>query len=150
PGTGSALMMRGVQMKRKTIFEMEPELRKLTVPSLIVVGDQDEPCLEPGMFMKHTMPHAGFLTVPMTGHTANIEEPALFNQHVAAFLAAVEQGRSGTWTREPRRAIDGHRDDDVHARSVPRRHPCDDQGQGRALRPGRGPRSSGEAPPQSR
>jgi pimeloyl-ACP methyl ester carboxylesterase len=98
-GTGSALMMRGVQMKRKTIFEMEPELRKLTVPSLIVVGDQDEPCLEPGLFMKRTMPHAGFLMVPMTGHTANIEEPALFNQHVAEFLAAVEHGRWGTWTR---------------------------------------------------
>ena len=92
-------MMRGVQMKRKTIFELEPELRKLAVPSLIVVGDQDEPCLEPGMFMKRTMPHAGFLMVPMTGHTANIEEPALFNQHVAEFLAAVEHGRWGTWTR---------------------------------------------------
>jgi pimeloyl-ACP methyl ester carboxylesterase len=51
------------------------------------------------MFMKRTMPHAGFLTVPMTGHTANIEEPALFNQHVAEFLAAVEHGRWGTWTR---------------------------------------------------
>jgi len=98
-GTGSALMMRGVQMKRKTIFEMEPELRKLTVPSLVVVGDQDEPCLEPGLFMKRTMPNAGFLMVPMTGHTANIEEPALFNQHVAEFLAAVEHGRWGTWTR---------------------------------------------------
>ena len=98
-GTGSALMMRGVQMKRKTIFELEPELKKMLVPSLIVVGDQDEPCLEPGLFMKRTIPHAGFLMVPMTGHTANIEEPALFNQHVAEFLAAVEHGRWGTWTR---------------------------------------------------
>ena len=92
-------MMRGVQMKRKTIFELEPELNKLTVPSLVVVGDQDEPCLEPGLFMKRTIPHAGLLMMPMTGHTANIEEPALFNQHVAEFLAAVEHGRWGTWTR---------------------------------------------------
>ena len=30
-GIGSALMMRGVQMKRKTIFELEPELKKLVV-----------------------------------------------------------------------------------------------------------------------
>ena len=33
--------------------------------------------------------------LPMTGHTANIEEPALFNLHVAEFLAAVENGALG-------------------------------------------------------
>jgi len=48
---GSAFMLRGVQMRRKTIFELEPQLRQLEVPTLIVVGDQDEPCLEPGLFM---------------------------------------------------------------------------------------------------
>jgi hypothetical protein len=32
-------------------------------------------------------------------HTTNIEEPALFNQHVAEFLASVESGRWGTWSR---------------------------------------------------
>jgi pimeloyl-ACP methyl ester carboxylesterase len=97
-GVGSALMMRGVQMKRKTIFELEPELTKLAVPSLIVVGDQDEPCLEPGLFMKRHVPHAGLVVMPMTGHTANIEEPALFNQVVAEFLTSVESGRWGTWS----------------------------------------------------
>ena len=96
-GVGSALMTRGVMMKRKTIFELEPELKKLTVPSLIVVGDQDEPCIEPGIFMKRHIPHAGLLMVPMTGHTVNIEEPALFNQAVAEFYASVESGRWGTW-----------------------------------------------------
>jgi hypothetical protein len=35
----------------------------------------------------------------MTGHTATIEEPALFNQHVAEFLTSVESGRGGTWKR---------------------------------------------------
>src|SRR2546426_520301 len=94
---GWALMMRGVQMKRKTIFELEPELKTLTAPSLIVVGDQDEPCLEPGLFMKRHIPHAGLVVMPMTGHTANIEEPALFNQVVGEFLTSVESGRWGTW-----------------------------------------------------
>ncbi|HXH84089.1 MAG TPA: alpha/beta hydrolase [Candidatus Tectomicrobia bacterium] len=98
-GLGSALIMRGVQMKRKTIFELEPELRTIRAPALVVVGDQDEPCLEPALFMKRHIPHAGLLTLPMTGHTANIEEPALFNQHVAEFLASVESGRWGTWSR---------------------------------------------------
>ena len=97
---GSAHMLRGVQMKRKTVFELEPELGRLEVPSLIVVGDQDEPCLEPGLFMKRHIPHAGLVILPMTGHTANIEEPGLFNLHIAEFLAAVENGRWGTWKAE--------------------------------------------------
>jgi pimeloyl-ACP methyl ester carboxylesterase len=101
-GLGSALMVRGVMMKRKTIYELEAGLKTIPVPSLIVVGDQDEPCLEPGLFMKRHIPHAGFLVLPMTGHTSNIEEPALFNQHVAEFLTAVESGRWGTWKRGPR------------------------------------------------
>jgi pimeloyl-ACP methyl ester carboxylesterase len=98
-GIGSALMMRGVQAKRKTIYELGPALKTMPVPSLIVVGDQDEPCLEPGLFMKRNIPHAGLAVVPMTGHTVNIEEPALFNQIVAEFLTSVESGRWGTWKR---------------------------------------------------
>ena len=89
-GIGSALMTRGVMMKRKTIFELEAELATIPVPSLIIVGDQDEPCLEPGLFMKRHIPHAGLLMLPMTGHTSNIEEPGLFNQHVAG---VPERGR---------------------------------------------------------
>jgi pimeloyl-ACP methyl ester carboxylesterase len=101
-GAASAMITRGVMMKRKTIFELEAELATIPVPSLIVVGDQDEPCLEPGLFMKRHIPHAGLLMLPMTGHTSNIEEPGLFNQHVAEFLAAVESGRWGTWKRAGR------------------------------------------------
>jgi pimeloyl-ACP methyl ester carboxylesterase len=99
-GIGSALTLRGIQMKRKTIFELEPELEKVSAPSLIIVGDQDAACLEPGLFMKQRLPHAGLLVLPMTGHTGNIEEPALFNQHVAEFLTSVEAGRWGTWRRQ--------------------------------------------------
>jgi pimeloyl-ACP methyl ester carboxylesterase len=94
---GSAFTMRGVQMRRKTIFELETELMRLEVPTLIVVGDQDEPCIEPSLFMKRHIPHAGLLVVPMSGHTVNIEEPGAFNTHVAEFLAAVENGRWGAW-----------------------------------------------------
>ena len=65
-------------------------------------GDQDEPCLDPGLFMKRHIPHAGLAVVPMTGHASNLEEPALFNQLVAEFLASVETGRWGTWQRADR------------------------------------------------
>jgi pimeloyl-ACP methyl ester carboxylesterase len=93
-----AHLMRGVILKRKTIFELEAKLRELRVPTLVMTGDQDEPCIEPSLFMRRHIPHAGLVVVPMTGHTVNIEEPALFNLEVGDFLTAVESGRWGTWT----------------------------------------------------
>ena len=93
-----AHLIRGVIVKRRTIFELERELRDLRVPTLVMTGDQDEPCIEPALFMRRHIPHAGLVVVPMTGHTVNIEEPGLFNAVTGEFLTAVENGRWGTWT----------------------------------------------------
>ena len=92
-----AHLIRGVITKRKTIFELEAKLHALRVPTLVMTGDQDEPCIEPALFMRRHIPNAGLVVVPMTGHTVNIEEPALFNAIAAEFLTAVENGRWGTW-----------------------------------------------------
>jgi pimeloyl-ACP methyl ester carboxylesterase len=89
---GSARTMRGVQMRRRSIYEVEAEMRRVQVPALILVGDEDEPCLEPALFMKRTLPNAGLAVLPKSGHTINLEEPALFNQLVLDFLTRVEQG----------------------------------------------------------
>jgi pimeloyl-ACP methyl ester carboxylesterase len=90
---GSAMTMRGIQARRPTIFELEPKLRELRVPTLILAGDEDEPCIEPAIFMKRTIPSAGLLFFPQSGHTINLEEPGLFNQVVFDFLTAVEAGK---------------------------------------------------------
>ncbi len=98
--TGSAMTMRGVQARRPSIYDLEAELKAMTVPTLIVVGDEDDHCLQPGIFLKRTIPASGLLVLPRTGHTLNIEEPALFNQFVGEFLATVEQDK---WlARDPR------------------------------------------------
>lgn len=89
---GSAYTFRGVQLKRPTIFQLEPKLAQLQVPSLIVVGDEDEPCIEPSIFMKRKIPSAGLVVFPQTGHTLNLEEPDLFNRTILDFLTAVEAG----------------------------------------------------------
>ncbi|MBI4609664.1 MAG: alpha/beta hydrolase [Candidatus Rokubacteria bacterium] len=97
---GSALTMRGVQKLRPSVWELEAQLRKLTIPTLIVTGDEDEPCLEPNLFLKRAIPTAGLWVVPKTGHTANLEEPDLFNRTLQDFLDLVEAGR---WpARDPR------------------------------------------------
>jgi pimeloyl-ACP methyl ester carboxylesterase len=90
---GAADMFRGVQLKRKTIFEVGDQLPSLDLPALIMVGDEDEPCLDTSLFMKRKLPNAGLTVFPKSGHCINLEEPALFNQFVLDFLAAVEQGR---------------------------------------------------------
>lgn len=97
---GSALTMRGVQAQRPSIYDLEPSLRQLSVPVLIMSGDEDDHCLQPAIFMKQTIPASGLAILPKSGHTLNLEEPALFNAHVSEFLALVEQGR---WhKRDPR------------------------------------------------
>ena len=92
-----AHMAREVMSKRRTVPELEAPLRALRVPTLIAVGDQDAPCVEPSMMMRALIPHAGLVVFPACGHTPNIEEPGLFNLHVAEFLAAVEGGSWAGW-----------------------------------------------------
>ncbi|HEX5141283.1 MAG TPA: alpha/beta hydrolase [Dehalococcoidia bacterium] len=90
---GSAGTMRGVQAGRPPIFVWEKEMQALRVPSLILVGDEDEPCIEPSLFMKQHIPSSGLGMFPQSGHCINLEEPDLYNRLVAEFLDAVEAGK---------------------------------------------------------
>ena len=99
---GSAHTQQGVQKERPSIFDLADRMKALTVPTLIVTGDEDWPCLVPSMFMKRTIPSAGLLVVPNTGHTVNLEEPAAFNAALADFFAQVDAGR---WPMRDPRAV---------------------------------------------
>jgi pimeloyl-ACP methyl ester carboxylesterase len=99
---GHALTMRGVQMMRESIYDLGDRMTRLTVPTLIVTGDEDEPCLEPALYMKRTIPAAGLVVIPRSGHAVNLEEPDLFNRQVLDFVTAVEAGR---WTPRNRASM---------------------------------------------
>ncbi len=90
--TGAALTMRGIQAARPSLFELD--YSNVNVPLLVLTGDEDEGCLEPALMLKRAIASAGLLILPRTGHTANLEEPDVFNGAVDAFLAAVA---SGAW-----------------------------------------------------
>lgn len=97
---GSALTMRGFQKERPSLYDFTDELAALTVSTLIMAGDEDEGCLEPDLMLKRTIPSAGLVFLPQSGHTLNLEEPALFNAHVERFIATVDADR---WQmRDPR------------------------------------------------
>jgi proline iminopeptidase len=90
---GSANTSRGFQGARPSLYDFANEIRKLSTPALVVVGDEDEHCIEPGLFLKDTLPAAGLVMLPKTGHVVNLEEPDLFNALVGDFLARVDAGR---------------------------------------------------------
>jgi pimeloyl-ACP methyl ester carboxylesterase len=90
---GAALTLRGVQAQRPSPFDLVPQLEKMTVPTLIIHGDEDRSCLGTGAFLKRTIPSAGLMVFPKTGHTINLEEPALFNFALQDFFAQVDSGR---------------------------------------------------------
>jgi pimeloyl-ACP methyl ester carboxylesterase len=97
---GAANTMRGVQMRRPSLYDLEAEFRAMQAPLLVMAGDEDDHCLQPGIFLKKTVPRCGLAVFPKSGHTLNLEEPALFNQLLAEFIAQVEAGRWGP--RDPR------------------------------------------------
>jgi len=79
-------------------------MRALTVPTLILNGDEDEPCLDVGNYMKRNIPSAALAVLPKTGHTLNLEEPDKFNAVVEDFIHTVESGR---WTLRDPRSVGG-------------------------------------------
>jgi pimeloyl-ACP methyl ester carboxylesterase len=93
---GQAYTMQGVMLTRPIIFSLESALKALHVPALIAIGDEDEPCVDVAVFLKRTLPSAGLVIMPQSGHTINLEEPAAFNATILEFLRLAEADR---WAR---------------------------------------------------
>jgi pimeloyl-ACP methyl ester carboxylesterase len=99
---GSADTQLGVQKERPSLYELVDDMRRLTVPTLVLTGDEDWPCLLPGVLMKKEIPTAALSVMPNCGHTLNLEAPDAFNSIVSDFLAQVDAGR---WPARDPRAI---------------------------------------------
>ena len=82
------------------------------MPTLVVVGDEDDPCIAPALFLKSVIPACGVALFPQCGHAPNAEEPAKFNMQLAEFLSQVDGGR---WV-----ALEGHATDKFSASMVGR------------------------------
>lgn len=102
---GSALTMQGVQGRRPSLWQLTEQMKKITTPTLIVTGDEDDPCLEPALLMKRMIPSSGLVVMPNAGHTINIEDPEEFNRILFNFVAQVD---IGAWkNRDPRSVAGG-------------------------------------------
>jgi pimeloyl-ACP methyl ester carboxylesterase len=90
---GSALTLQGYQALRPSLGDFKEQMAKCTLPTLIVSGDEDEPCLDASLMLKRHMPSAGLVFMPQTGHACNLEEPELFNLVCEKFFHQVESGQ---------------------------------------------------------
>ena len=97
---GSAYTLRHVQAERPSLYDLTDELRAVTTPTLLVVGDEDESCLDVNLHLKRTMPYSGLNIFPKSGHLLNLEEPERFNVLIDEFFQTV---KAGQWSRrDPR------------------------------------------------
>ena len=99
---GSANTQLGVQKERPSLYSLVEEMKRITIPTLIITGDEDWPCLLPGLLMKQSISSAALSVMPNAGHAINIEEPDEYNRIVGDFLSQVESGR---WPTRDSRAV---------------------------------------------
>lgn len=99
---GARLTQLGVQRERPSLYDLTEEMKALRVPTLVLTGDEDWPCLQPGLLMKQTIPFAALAVMPNCGHAINLEDPDVFNRIVDDFLTQVDAGR---WPMRDARAV---------------------------------------------
>ena len=64
-------------------------LPNVSVPTLVLVGENDQPFLGATEYMVSKIPGAAKAMIANAGHAANIDQPAAFNEAVTGFLASL-------------------------------------------------------------
>ena len=57
----------GVQSKRPNLYELQEKIKEIKVPALIINGDEDDMCLEVGIYLKRNISSSGLVVVPKLG-----------------------------------------------------------------------------------
>jgi pimeloyl-ACP methyl ester carboxylesterase len=64
-------------------------LATIRVPTLIVVGDQDQPFVAPSEYMAKKISGARLEVIPGAGHSSNLDQPETFNRVLREFLTSL-------------------------------------------------------------
>lgn len=89
---GLAHTISRIQCRRPSFHDLVEQLRLMSVPLLVVDGDEDEACLATGLLLKRTVPRCGLLILPHTGHVPQLEDPERFSAIVRCFIARLKYG----------------------------------------------------------
>jgi 2-succinyl-6-hydroxy-2,4-cyclohexadiene-1-carboxylate synthase len=78
----------------KAALGSDPVLDRLaavSVPTLVICGENDEPFLDPSRHLHGAIPGSTLAMVPNAGHSPQIETPAEFNRVLTEFLSRVRE-----------------------------------------------------------
>ena len=64
-------------------------LSSIAVPTLVIVGDRDEPFIAPCEYMAKKIPGARLAVIRDAGHSSNLDQPEAFNRVFVEFLDAL-------------------------------------------------------------
>jgi pimeloyl-ACP methyl ester carboxylesterase len=99
---GAANTMLRVQGERPTLRQLAHRFDGLAVPLMLIVGDEDEPCLDISLDAKRSSPNVALAILPRTSHTVNLEEPETFNRLLASQFTSVD---CGSWVPRDSRSM---------------------------------------------
>jgi pimeloyl-ACP methyl ester carboxylesterase len=85
---GLAFAARGMLVQRDS--SVIDALHGICVPTLVLVGEKDEPFRKAARFMAEQIPQATLRVLAGAGHASNIDEPQEFNSAVAEFLSTLD------------------------------------------------------------
>jgi len=72
-------------------LDLVPSLRRLSVPTLLVCGDNDEADPRTVKVYQRAFPDAGMAVIPDSSHLHHIEQPELFKAVIGHFLHRIEK-----------------------------------------------------------
>lgn len=76
-------------------------LGELSLPVLLLVGEEDEKFVAINRQMAERIPEARLAVIPHAGHTVHLEQPEAYQQAVCAFLFSLNRSADGTQTPPP-------------------------------------------------
>jgi pimeloyl-ACP methyl ester carboxylesterase len=67
-------------------------LRSLSMPTLVITGEQDRPIVKPSMAMAEAIPGAELVVIPEAGHSPQFENPDAWWNALSTFLSGLARG----------------------------------------------------------
>jgi pimeloyl-ACP methyl ester carboxylesterase len=86
-----ANIIRGIQRKRPSVYELEPELKVLKVPALVIFSEGDTPVLECSKFLAGCIPGATLAEISASSHWTQLESPHEFHRAVDDFVTQINR-----------------------------------------------------------
>jgi len=73
-------------------FDLTAELAKITVPTLIIVGEQEKMGFPQAEKMHELIKHSAVVKIPGAFHLSNLENPVEFNRAIQDFVSDISGG----------------------------------------------------------